>query len=154
MVRVISTPLVSSGSVQTIHHTSHVSGTLEEVREQDLVETAVDIGGNIVDMVTHGVLAYLGEELLHVVAVAGCDFGGNGLDAAVGLHINEPVRLVGEFEIKFEGAMIGMEKEHLVFAVAQMAEGVEERFALVGTDKGVGENDHEGTAMELFGHEV
>lgn len=131
-----------------------MTGTLEEVGKQDLVKTTVDIGGDIVDVITHGMLANLGKELLHVVTVTGGYLGRDSLDAPIGLHIDEPMRLITVLKVEFQRSMVSMEKKHFVFAVAQMAESVEERFTLVGADKGVGEDDHEGTSVKLFCHQV
>lgn len=119
-----------------------------------LVETLVDVDRHIVNPVLHSVAFDLLCLTEHSLLVFRRNLVGESLHALARLHIDKPVRLVAIVQLQLLVAVVGVKQQHFVFAVTQMAQGVEERLLLVVADKGVGENYHQRAAFHFFGKQV
>jgi len=108
-----------------------VFGTFQDVGLHNLIESKVDVDGDVVDMVLHSVTAHLLGLTLHCGTVLGSYLVGECFDALAGFEVDEPIRFVAKVEVKLLVAVEGVEKEHFVFAMAQVPQSVEKGFLLV-----------------------
>ena len=107
-----------------------------------------------IDAVLHGTASQQGEVGFHLAAVGVGYLGGLQSQFAAALKVDETMGTGIVVEVYLVGVVDGMEEDDLVAVVAQMSQSIEEGLLVVGTQDGVGEEDHERTSMELLGEDV
>ena len=142
---------------------SDITGAVLEERpveegEEELVESLLDVDGDIVDAILHGATSEIVEEVGHLPAVFVGEVGGLETELAMGFEVDEKVGTGFEVEIDFVGEVVGVEEDDLVLVVAQVAQGVEKGFSKTLEVNGVGyraEKKGNQLVMRLgFSHEV
>ena len=131
-----------------------MAAPFEEEGEHHLVEALVHIDRHVVDLILDGVLLDVGHLLLHTTAVELGHFVGERLDLGVALHIDEMDGLVAEVEVHLFVEVVGVEEEHLMFAVTEMTQRVEEGLVFFAPHEGIGEDHHQRTAVHRLGQKV
>lgn len=131
-----------------------MAGAFEEERKDDVVEALIDVDGLVVDVILHGVTFEFGGRELHQLTIVVGHLGRINLETLAAFEVDEKGGTVGVVEEEFVRTVEGVEEEHLMFAMTEMAKGIEEGLAFGIGDDGVGEDDDDRTSMELLGKEV
>ena len=120
-----------------------MSVAFEEVWKHYLLKSLRDIDRLVVYSILNSVLFDEGCLLRHRLFVSCSHLGRLELEAASCFEVDKLCGAVAEVEVHLVGMVEGVEKDDLVLAAPQVAEGIEEGVVLIGTDEGVGEDDHE-----------
>lgn len=126
----------------------------EQEGKHHLMESLGCVDGDVVDAVLHGEVLQVGLLTFHFPTVGVSDFGGVELEGAPRFEVDETMGAVVECELQFALAVEGVEEDYFVAVVTQVAQGVNEVLMFVVGEEGVGEDNDEGAAVELFGDEV
>ena len=131
-----------------------MSAALEQVGQHHLVEPHGNVYRLIIYAVADGVLLDVGGLYGHLLAIFVGYLGGVDLQPTASFEIDEfrgAIRIVEQY---FMPMVEGVKKNHFVFAMAQMAQGIHERVMVVGFDQSIGEDDHERPFVQLLSGEV
>ncbi len=121
---------------------SKMLAAFQEVGDHHLVEASFNGYWDVVDGVLDGFLLQRVAAAAHLGGVGVGDFGWVEPQLAVGFEVDKLGGSVVEGEIQLLCFIIGMEKQHLVFVVPQVAQGVEQGVPVVLLYEGVGEKHH------------
>lgn len=126
----------------------------QQIGEQHLLYTQSHIYWLVVNMVLDGVAFYVGCGPKHVVVILFHHFAGLDFEMPACFQVDKFRRAVVEIELNLLRMMERVEQQHLVFAMAQMAEGIHQRVSVGGFYQRVGEYHHHGAAVKPFGGKV
>ena len=118
------------------------------------MESLCDIDRNIIDTILHGALAQGGEHLRHLLTVGIGHLVGLQLELLAALKVDKEMGACIVVEIHLVGKVVSVEDNDLVFVVAQVTQGIEERLLHIGTHESIGEEDDKRALVELLGGEV
>ncbi len=128
--------------------------SLQQERQHHRLKPSLNIHALIIDMIPYGLLAYPLHQLRHVVPIQIRHLRRLHLQPATCLKVDELGRSGAEVEIKFVAMVNGVEQQHLVLAVAQMAQRIEKSLFLVARNKDIGKNHHQRAPVQTLGKQM
>lgn len=126
----------------------------QQIGEQHLLYTQSHIYWLVVNMVLDGVAFYIRSRPEHILMILFHHFGRLDFEMPACFQVDKFCGAVVEIKLNFLRMMERVEQQHLVFAMAQVAEGIHQGVAVGRFHQGVGEYHHHGAAVEPFGGKV
>ena len=131
-----------------------MSAPFQQIGEQHLLYTQSHIYWLVVNMVLDGVAFYVRSRPEHIFVIIFHHFARLDFEMPARFQVDKFCGAVVEIELNLLRMMERVEQQHLVLAMAQVAEGIHQRVAVGGFYQRVGEYHHHGAPMEPFGGKV